>query len=263
MVATWPGALALSRCRWHCSFPPNCAEGSLRPYGLVIGLGEGDGKVDEGARALLAEFLGAFVLLFFGGLSILASGGDLVVISFGFGLALWAGLYAFGEVSGGHFNPAVSLGAFLDKRIGSGTLIQYWVAQLAGFVVAGVGLLIASDQDAVASTATLPHIDSGSALLLEIILTAVFVTVILTVTKSDQYQGSVFGAISLTLVGVHLASAPITGASVNPGRTLGSAIIGSEFADVWIYLIGPMVGAVLGWVLYSLVSTGKIEKPVG
>jgi aquaporin Z len=213
-------------------------------------------------RALLAEFLGAFVLLFIGGLSILAGGGDLIVIGFGFGLALLAGLYAFGEVSGGHFNPAVSLGAFLDKRIETGTLVQYWVAQIAGFVVAGLALLVVFDQDAVAATATIPTVGAGSALLLEIILTAVFVAVILAVTKSNQYQGSVFAAISLTLVGVHLAAAPLSGASVNPGRTLGSAIIGSEFTDVWVFIVGPLLGAIVGWGLYKLVSTGEIGKPL-
>lgn len=218
--------------------------------------------MDKGMRALLAEFLGAFVLLFIGGLSIIAGGGDLIVIGFGFGLALLAGLYAFGEISGGHFNPAVSLGAFLDKRIDSGTMLQYWVAQLAGFVVAGVGLLIASDQDTVAGTATVPSIGAGSALLLEVVLTAVFVAVILKVTKSQQYQGTVFAGISLTLVAIHLAAAPLSGASVNPGRTLGSAIIGSEFTDVWVYIVGPMVGAALGWVLYRLVTTGEVDNPL-
>jgi aquaporin Z len=213
-------------------------------------------------RALLAEFLGAFVLLFIGGLSILAGGGDLIVIGFGFGLALLAGLYAFGEVSGGHFNPAVSLGAFLDKRIETGTLVQYWVAQIAGFVVAGLALLVVFDQDAVAATATVPTVGAGSALLLEIILTAVFVAVILAVTKSNQYQGSVFAAISLTLVGVHLAAAPLSGASVNPGRTLGSAIIGNEFTDVWVFIVGPLLGAIIGWGLYKLVSTGEIGSPL-
>jgi aquaporin Z len=214
--------------------------------------------MDKGMRALLAEFFGAFVLLFFGGLSILSSGGDLIVIGFGFGLALLAGLYAFGEISGGHFNPVVSLGAFLDRRIDSGTMVQYWVAQIAGFVVAGLGLLLASDQDAVASTATVQSIGVGSALLLEIVLTAVFVAVILAVTKSNQYQGSVFAAISLTLVGIQLAAAPLTGASVNPGRTLGSAIVGSEFGDVWIYIVGPFMGAAIGWVMYRLVTAGEL-----
>lgn len=214
--------------------------------------------MDMSMRALLAEFFGAFVLLFFGGLSILSSGGDLVVIAFGFGLALLAALYAFGEVSGGHFNPAVSLGAFLDKRIDAGTMVQYWVAQLAGFVVAGFALLAASSKDGVASTATLPSVEIGSALLLEVVLTAIFVAVILTVTKSGQFQGTVFAAISLTLVGIHLSAAALSGASVNPGRTLGSAIAGGEFSDVWVYMVGPFVGAAVGWAIYRLVTVGDL-----
>ena len=218
--------------------------------------------MDQSMRAVLAEFLGAFVLLFFGGLSILSSGGDLVVIAFGFGLALLAALYAFGEISGGHFNPAVSLGAFLDKRITSTTMIRYWVAQIAGFLLAGLGLLLASDQDSVAATATRASVEVGSALILEIVLTAVFVAVILAVTKSTQNQGTIFASISLTLVAIHLAAAPLTGASVNPGRTLGSAIIGNEYSDVWLYMIGPLVGAALGWVLYRLVTAGKVENPL-
>lgn len=109
-----------------------------------------------------------------------------------------------------------------------------------------------------ASTATVASIDVGSALLLEIVLTAVFVAVILAVTKSQQYHGSVFVGISLTLVGIHLAAAPLTGASVNPGRTLGSAIVGNEFADIWVYIVGPMLGAAIGWVMYRLVSAGEL-----
>jgi glycerol uptake facilitator-like aquaporin len=72
----------------------------------------------------------------------------------------------------------------------------------------------------------------------------------------------VFVAISLTLAGIHLAAAPLTGASVNPGRTLGSAIIGAESTDVWVYLVGPLVGAALGWVLYRLVTMGKVSNPL-
>ncbi len=223
--------------------------------------------MDQSMRALLAEFFGAFVLLFLGGMSILAaaaSGGGVVLISFGFGLALLAGLYAFGEVSGGHFNPAVSLGVFLDKRISGTTMIQYWAAQIAGFLVAGLGLLIAKDQDGVAGTATLVNkaagVSVGGALLLEIVFTAVFIAVILKVTTSKQNQGTVFAAISLTLVAIHLAAAPLSGASVNPGRTLGSAIIGNEYADIWIYIVGPLAGAALGWVLYRLVTAGEVDE---
>ncbi len=216
----------------------------------------------DNVRALLAEFLGAFILLFIGGMSIL-SGGGVVAIAFGFGLALLAGLYAFGEISGGHFNPAVSFGALLDHRIDAWTFVQYTVAQIAGAVLAGLAILWAATQDAVASTATVPGtgVGAGTAFMVEIILTAVFVAVILKVTKSVQYQGSVFAVISLTLVAIHLAALTVSGSSVNPARTLGSAIVGNRYDDVWIYLVGPLIGAVLGWALYRLSTQGKIENP--
>jgi len=225
----------------------------------------------EQVRRLLAEVLGAFFLVFFGGLTILAAGGmraadgalqdaaDLVVISLGFGLGLLAALYAFGEISGGHFNPAVSLGALLDKRIDAATFVQYVVAQIAGALLAGLALLWASDQASVAQTATVPApgVGAGSAFLLELLLTAIFVAVILKVTTSDDMGRSAFVAISLTLVVVHLATVPFTGTSVNPARTLGPAVIGNEYGDVWIYLVAPMLGAALGWALHQLV-TGKL-----
>ncbi len=213
----------------------------------------------EQVRRLLAELLGAFFLLFIGGLAILSSGGSLVVIAFGFGLALLAGLYAFGEISGGHYNPAVSLGALLDNRLDVATFVQYVVAQVAGALLAGLALLWASSQDAVASTATVPAegVGAGSAFLLEVILTAIFVAVILKVTTSENGGITAFIGISLTLVAIHLAAATLSGASVNPARTLGSAIIGNNYADMWIYVTAPFVGAALGWVFYQLV-VGKL-----
>ncbi|MCP3997735.1 MAG: aquaporin [bacterium] len=115
-----------------------------------------------------------------------------------------------------------------------------------------------------AGTATLVNkaagVSVGGALLLEIVFTAVFIAVILKVTTSKRNQGTVFAAISLTLVAIHLAAAPLSGASVNPGRTLGSAIIGNEYADIWIYIVGPLAGAALGWVLYRLVTAGEIDE---
>ncbi|HSF85678.1 MAG TPA: aquaporin [Acidimicrobiia bacterium] len=233
-------------------------------------------------RRLLAELLGTFVLVFMGGLAILAAGvirvqpielqqtlgvavaardaADLVVIAFGFGLALLAGLFAFGEISGGHFNPAVSLGILLDQRIDVATFVQYVVAQIAGALLAGLALLWASSQAAVASTATIPApgVGAGSAILLEVILTAIFVAVILKVTASDRNGLMAFLGISLTLVVIHLASAPLTGTSVNPARSLGPAVIGNDYTSVWVYLIAPFVGAGVGWGLYRLVI-GRLE----
>lgn len=220
----------------------------------------------DSMRRLVAEFLGTFGLLFVGGLAIFAAtqtGGGLVVIAFGFGLALLISLYAFGEVSGGHYNPAVSLGALLDGRIDVATFLGYVVAQVAGAIVAGLALLAASDQAAVAATATVPGagVGAGTAFLLETLLTALFVGVILKVTASGPMGASAFLAIPLSLVAIHLAAVPLSGASVNPARTLGSAIVGNTYTDVWVYLTAPLLGAVIGWGLYRLVTTGKVVVP--
>jgi len=221
--------------------------------------------MSDSARTWLAEVFGTFTLVLVGGLSILAADGNFVVIAFGFGLALLASLYAFGEISGGHFNPAVSVAALIDRRISVETAIQYVVAQAGGAVLAGVVILVASSQTDVASTATLPgrSTGAGSAFLLEIFLTAVFVAVILKVTTSDQFGSTALLAIPLTLVAIHMAAIPLTGASVNPARSLASALVGSEFTDFWVYVTAPFIGAALGWVVYKAVSTeGFGEKPL-
>ena len=218
-------------------------------------------------RRLLAEVLGTYVLLLVGGFAILAatrSGAAtaLIVIAFGFGLALLAGLYAFGEVSGGHFNPAVSLAMVIDGRMDAITMVQYWVAQIAGGVLAGVTILAASNQDAVASTATVfgEGVEAWEAFLLEAIFTAIFIGVILKVTTSEQGGVTAFLGISLTLVAVHLALVPFTGASVNPARSLGSGIVGDVWTDQWVYWIAPLVGAVIGWALYKAVTTAAASE---
>lgn len=220
-------------------------------------------------RALLAEFLGVFFLLFIGGLAIFSGrvavpDASLIVIAFGFGLALLAGLFAFGEVSGGHFNPAVSLAALLDSRIDGATFIQYLVAQVAGAVAAGLALLWASSQEMVASTATIPGPGVGldSVFLVEVLMTAIFVSVILFVNASAANSANAFLAISLTYLVIHLAIAPLTGASVNPARTLGSAIVGNTYTEVWIYLTAPFIGASVGWGLFQIVAPRPAEAEV-
>jgi aquaporin Z len=222
--------------------------------------------MSDTVRRLVAEFLGAFALLFVGGLAILSAtgtGGGVVMIALGFGLALLISLYAFGEVSGGHYNPAVSLGALLDGRIDVATFVLYLVAQVAGATVAGLALLAASSQDEVAATATAPGtgVGAGTAFLLETLLTAVFVAVILKVTTSGTMGSTAFLAIPLTLAAIHVAAVPLSGASVNPARTLGSAIVGNTYTDVWVYLTAPLLGAVIGWVLYRLVAFGTVVVP--
>jgi aquaporin Z len=215
------------------------------------------------ARKLIAEFLGAYVLVLVGSMAILASTASgatttIVVIAFGFGLALLAGLYAFGEVSGGHFNPAVSLAMLVDGRMDPVTMILYWVAQVAGAVAAALTVLAASSKEAVASTATVfgPGLEAWEVFLLEALFTAIFLAVILKVTSSSASGMTAFLAIALTLVAIHFALVPFTGASVNPARSLASGIVGGVWTDQWVYWIAPLVGGVVGWGAYKAVTTG-------
>ncbi len=207
----------------------------------------------------LAEALGTFALVVIGSFAIVsASGGagvGYVSIAIGFGLALLTGLYAFGEVSGGHFNPAVSLAAFLDRRLSREDLIGYWVAQFLGAIAASLIVLIAFNEDAVAATTTQAS-DNWAGIVVEVVMTALFVAVILRVTKSGTYGPTALLAIPLTLLAIHVAIIPISGSSVNPARSFGPALVGTEFNDIWIYLIFPPIGAILGWVVYRVVVEG-------
>ena len=218
-------------------------------------------------RTYFAEFLGTMILVFVGGLAILSAGGH-VVVAFGFGLALLIAMYAVGEVSGGHFNPAVTLAAFLDRRINLTDGISYWIAQLAGGVIAALGLAWASSADAVAGTATVPGsiggslAGDGSVFLLETVLTAFFVMVILKVTTSAELKRGAFAAISLAYVGIHMAAVPITGASVNPARSIGPAFVGDNSGDLWLYIVAPLVGAIIGWIIYQVTTRGTVEMSV-
>ncbi len=206
-------------------------------------------------RKLLAELVGTFVFFLVGLMSVLSTKAfgpvpDLLVIALGFGLGLFAAIQIAGAVSGGHFNPAVTIGALLDKRIDPVTAAGYIVAQVIGGIGAAAFVLVMSNQAAVAGTRTLPGtgISELQALVIEAVFTAIFVAVILTVTKLDPDKA--FVAIPLTLVVIHLALVPITGSSVNPARSIASAVIGGDLGSLWIYIVGPVIGAIGGWAVF-------------
>ena len=210
-----------------------------------------------------AEVYGTFVLVGIGTGAILGAsvaGGGIIEISFAFGLALVAALYTVGRISGGHFNPAVTLGMFLDQRISVTDMIGYWVAQVAGGVLASLALAFVISKDAVAGTITVinsQYVDTFGGFVGEALLTMVFVMAVLVMAKSTSYTK--YLGIGLTLTAVHLIGLAFTGASVNPARSLAPAIVGGEFGDIWVYLAGPAVGAVLAWVLYKFIVEGDTD----
>ena len=207
----------------------------------------------------IAELLGTFVLVGFGSMAILTGGGPgtpggLLVIAIGFGLALMAGIYMFGGLSGAHFNPAVTVAMVLRKDTSSSDAIGYIIAQVAGAVLASGLVAYASSTAAVQGTATVPGggLDTVQVVILEAILTAVFVMVILRTTSNGGSGAAI--AIPMTLIAIHLAAVPLTGASVNPARSLGPAIIGGAYGDIWVYIVGPLLGGVVGYYVDKFVN---------
>lgn len=205
----------------------------------------------------LAEAVGTFILVFVGSMSVLATqvtnGPLMVVVPLGFGLALLAAIYAVGHVSGGHFNPAVTLAMWLDKRTSFSDLIGYWIGQIVGALLASAVVLAASSQEAVASTIT-GFEDSGTGLILEFVLTLIFLLVILAVTRKAPAVAGV--VISLTLVAIHMAGIPFSGASFNPARSFGPALIAGNFDGFWVYVVGPLAGAAVAWVFWRMFGGG-------
>jgi aquaporin Z len=217
----------------------------------------------------LAELFGTFILVISGTATIIASikiagpGGSptgyiTFLVPFAFGLGLVAALYAFAEVSGGHFNPAVSLGLFLDRRLTFEDLLGYWIFQFAGAILASLLLLIPFSHDLVKATADVPH-GNGASIFVEILFTAIFVLVILHSTKSDRYGSSALVAIPLTLLMIHFATLGIDGTSVNPARSLGPALVGSQWTGFWIFVLGPAAGAIIAWIVYTVVIKGDTD----
>ena len=218
------------------------------------------------ARKSLAELLGTFLFLTAGYLSVpafQASGAiNQLVVPFSFSLGLLAAIFAVGHVSGGHFNPAVTVAMVIDKRTPTIDAVGYIIAQCIGAIGAGALVLIVSGQAAVAAGVTKPGggVNDIGALIIETTLTAGFVAVILASTKRAPALAPL--AIPLTLVAIHFAAAPLSGASVNPARSLGSALVGGDLTGLWIYIVAPVVGSIIGWAVFRVVDGGGEEVAV-
>ncbi len=209
-------------------------------------------------RSGLAELIGSFIFLLTGFMGVTAmfaftdGGGvpEMVNIALAFGLGLFVAIQFAGVVSGGHFNPAVTIAALADKRIDVANAVVYIVAQVAGGIAAALVLGAIFDQATVQSVITKPGdgITDAEAVVLEALFTAVFLAVILTVTRrTAAYAAFVIPA---ALVVIHFALVPFTGSSVNPARSIGPALVGGDVTSLWIYLVGPIVGGLIGWAVY-------------
>ena len=224
----------------------------------------------------LAELIGTFWLVFGGcGSAVLAAafpelGIGFAGVSLAFGLTVLTGAYALGHISGGHFNPAVSIGLWVGGRFEAKELLPYIIAQVIGAIFAAwILYVIASGQAGFSSggfaSNGFAELSPGkysmlSALLIEIVLTAIFLIVILGSTDKRAPAGFAPIAIGLALTLIHLISIPVTNTSVNPARSTGVAFFAETAAlsQLWLFWFAPIVGAILGAIIYKAV--GKQAK---
>ena len=232
----------------------------------------------EDIRKYAAEFVGTFVLVLGGcGSAVLAAtfpktGIGFLGVALAFGLTVLVMVYAVGHISGAHFNPAVSIGAWASGRFPLKNLIPYIVVQVAGAIAAGgVLLAIASGQAGFSASksgfasngygAHSPgHYSLAACLICEIVMTAIFVVVILGATDKRAPKGFAGVAIGLALTLIHLVSIPVTNTSVNPARSTGVAVFAGGWAlsQLWLFWVAPIAGGLLGAVTYMLLG-GKKE----
>lgn len=212
-------------------------------------------------RKCIAEFFGTMLLTFIAcGVAVTTS--SLIATAFAFGLVLMAMIYTIGDISGCHINPAVSFGLFMAGKMKVSDLWKYIVAQVAGAFFGSLLLGICLTNFDSLGANLCGDTNCFIALLVELILTFIFVTVILAVTGKKNSDGHANGIIiGLTLTLVHLFGIYFTGTSVNPARSIGPALLQwSEpipILQVWIFIIGPMAGACLAGLFYKFVLEEK------
>jgi MIP family channel proteins len=211
-----------------------------------------------------AEALGTF-LFFFLGFSGIAAATDVVPgqmsilgIAFGFGLGLALAITAFGHISGGHFNPAVTAGLTVAGKFPGRDVVPYWIAQLVGGFLAVLVMAIVFSSSVTDALSTSPGegIDDWAALVLEIVATGLFLMVILTVATDDRAPWK--GVMAPLMIGLFIFTAavavgPSSGGSFNPARSLDPVLYNQEWSDVWIYIVGPLAGAVLGGAIWTFI----------
>lgn len=201
-------------------------------------------------KRYLAEAIGTFALVFAGTGAIVVddvSGGVVthVGVALTFGLTVMTMIYAVGDVSGAHLNPAVTLGFWIARRLPGREVGPYVGAQLAGALLAS-GALAVVFADHPSLGATTPGAGLGAVLVLEVVLTFFLMFVILGVATGAKEKGVMAGvAVGATVALAALFGGPISGASMNPARSLGPALVSGELGGLWIYLVCPVVGAAL------------------
>jgi aquaporin NIP len=211
------------------------------------------------ARRATAEGIAAFALVFAGCGAIVANAENdgalgAVGVSLTFGLVVMAMIYATGHLSGAHINPAVTVAFTLTRHFPAREAAAYIAAQIAGAVLGALALAAVWTDKPASLGATVPSVGAGSALVYEIVLTAILMFVIVAVATDTRAVGAaaaiaIGGAVGLDA----LFGGPVTGASMNPARSLGPALVSGEWTDFWLYVVGPVIGATAAAFAYQAI----------
>lgn len=213
------------------------------------------------SKALVAEFIGTFALIFIGaGAGALGIGG-LVGVAFAHGLVVLGFAYAYGHISGTHINPAVTIGLLSAGKIDAGRAVAYVITQILGGLVGAFTLswVLGGTATGLGTTALAQNLAVGSTtisitpaigVVLEAILTFFLVNAVLNAAVSGKAGAQAGVVIGMTLVFCILMGGPLTGASLNPARSIGPALVTGNTADLWVYLVGPILGAIVAGLLY-------------
>jgi len=216
-----------------------------------------------------AEFVGAFTLIFIGGGAGIAAGRfggfDIVAIALANGLAIAIMVSNLGHISGGHFNPAITLAFLVTRRIVLSLALLYWVAQLAG-AIAAAAILRAVYPSILGAVPHAPNTSDGKALVVEIVLTFLLVWAVwaTAVDIRGAFKSIAGLAIGLTITMDVFMGGPLTGAAMNPARAFGPELISNFWGEAWVYWVGPAIGALIAAVAYEyLYLRPAREAPVG
>ena len=222
-------------------------------------------------RRGVAEFIGAFTLIFIGGGAGIvashfgASSGGLVGAALANGLAIGIMVTNLGHISGAHFNPAITLGFVVTRRITTALAVVYWVSQLLGAIVAALILrYIFAKLGGVAAAAPVPHVHDDKAFVLELVMTffLVFAVWATAVDPRGAFKAIAGLAIGLTITIDVLMGGPLTGAAMNPARAFGPELAGHVWTGWWVYWVGPAAGALLAAWLYEFLYLSPTKPQV-
>jgi MIP family channel proteins len=226
------------------------------------------------SKRLAAEVIGTFGFFFTGfcGIAALQTQGPTAIqslgIATGFGMGLGLMIFAFGHLSGGHFNPAVTLGLTVTKRFPVADLAPYWGAQIVGGLLASLLLRIVFTSKISHAVVNAPglHVSDGKAFVLELVFTFLFVLVIATVATDHRAPWN--GGFAPLAIGLFIFTAatvcgPISGGSFNPARSLTPAIVAGSFHHLWVYIVGPLAGGALGGYVNSFFRDPKSDEAAG